>query len=49
MIRVIEKDDGTHKPRGWVNWFSKQNEFLKLELQKLLLHGSYHKNLINQT
>ena len=27
-----------NKPRGGVNWFSKQNELLKPELQKLLLY-----------
>ena len=32
-----------------VNWFSKQNELLKLELQKLLLYASYHKTFINRT
>jgi len=31
-----------------MNWFSKQNELLKSELQKLLLRKLYHKSLINQ-
>ena len=48
-----QKDDGTQqtKRRGGGRWIGFQNKtkFLKLEIQKLILYGSYHKTFINQT
>jgi len=37
------------KPKGGAELVFKQNELLKPKLQKLLLHGLYHKTFINQT
>ena len=41
----IEKDDYTQQTKRGVNWFSKQNVLLKIELQKKLLYRSYDKHI----
>jgi len=40
--QLPKKDDGTQQTKKEVNWFSKQNKLLKLDLLKLL-YGLYHK------